>query len=296
MSTVDQRIQKMLKWCDKVAVKWKDGGMKRVAPKYKYNNKHCEKKGGFCRFCKPSRKRAYFCNSFLVAAVVHGLGFRKHGFARDCKKYRGGGTGGMIRRDYAPSVKAGTGFIVVPGISRKHPIFTNTKKQIREAEKILRPGDQLIIGKPNMCHCAIWYGNGLIAECAGDAGCCIRSAKFINRGQGRRIIRVYRFVGEKTKAEVKAVKKEVKKVKKAQTVQAKKTAATSKKYKVVARRGMNIRSGPSSKTKKVGYLKKGRTFTASKTKGSWAYSKANGGWICITSGCCKLVKQGGKKT
>lgn len=287
--TRQERIRNMLKWCDIVCVKWKDGGTKRVAPKYKYNNKHCEKKGGFCRFCKPSRKKAYFCNSFDIAAVVHGLGFRKHGFARDCRTYRGGGTGGMMRRCFDPSVKAGTGWTIVPGISKKHPIYTNTKAQIRAANEKLKPGDILIIGKPGICHCAIWYGDGLVAECAGDAGCCIRSAKFINRGQGRRIVKVYRFVGEKTRSEVKKVKQEVKVTKKKQDAALKQQKKTAAKYKVVAKRGMNIRSGASSKYRKVGYLKKGKTFAASKIKGSWAYSKKYGGWICITSGCCKKV-------
>lgn len=285
--TAEKRIQNMLAWIDKVCVKWKKGGTKRVAPKYKYNNRHCERKGGFCRFCKPSRKRAYFCNSYVIAAVVHGLRFTKHGFKRDCKQYRGGGTGGQMRRCFNPSVRAGTGWIVVPGISKKHPVYTNTKAQIREAEKKLKPGDVLIIGKPGICHTAIWYGNGLVTECAGDAGCCTRSAKYINRGQGRRIVKVYRFAGPKTKTEVKAAKKAVKDTKKEQTAAAKKQ--TTIKYKVVAKKGMNIRSGASKKYRKVGYLKRGRTFKATKVKGSWAYSKALGGWICVTSGCCKKI-------
>jgi len=280
-------INNMLKWCDKVAVKWKDGGTKRVAPKYKYNNKHCERKGGFCKFCKPSRKKAYFCNSYVIAAVVHGLGFKKHGFKRDCKQYRGGGTGGQMRRCFNPSVKAGTGWTVVPGISKKHPIYTNTKAQIREAEEKLKPGDVLIIGKPGICHTAIWYGNGLVTECAGDAGCCTRSAKFINRGQGRRIVKVYRFTKAKDKQEIKNTKKKAKAAKKAQDASAKKSAVA--RYKVVARKGMNVRSGASTKYRRVGYIKKGKRFTATKVKGNWAYSKHYGGWICVTSGCCKKL-------
>jgi hypothetical protein len=204
MKVLEQRINNMMKWCDSVAVKWTNNGTKKVTPKYKYNNKNCSKKGGYCRFCNPSRKKAYFCNSYVIAACLHGLGFKLHGFKNDCKKWRGGGTGGQMRRDFNPSVKAGTGWTVVSGITESRPIFCNTNSQINAANSRLKRGDVLIIArtdnkkkKPRICHTAIWYGNGMVTECAGDAGCCTRTAKKLDRGQGRCIVKVYRFVGTK---------------------------------------------------------------------------------------------------
>lgn len=192
---VDKRIEHMLKWCDSVAVTWGDGGTKRKTPIYKYNNHNCTKNGGYCRFCKPSRKKAFFCNSAVIAAYVHGYGLNDANFKKDCKKWQGGGCGGQMRRDFNPAVKKGT-FEVVKGISKSKPIYTRTAAEIKAAEKILKPGDVLMIGRPGICHTAIWFGNGLIFEAAGDAGTVIRTAKKIDRGQGRRIVKVYRKTGQ----------------------------------------------------------------------------------------------------
>lgn len=224
MNDVNKRIQNMLRWCDKIAVKWKNRGTKKVSPIYKYNNHNCSKKGGFCRFCKSSRKKAYFCNSYINAALVHGFKINDKNFLNDCLIYHGGGCGGQMRRTLNPAVKKGT-MEIVKGISKKQAIFCNTKKQIEKAEEKLRPGDIIFVAREHkskedakavICHVLMWYGNGLITECAGDAGCCIRSAKFIKRGkQNRRIVKVYRLTGQsdpKNSRGEKSTKKSDKKV------------------------------------------------------------------------------------
>ena len=204
MNDVDKKMQKMIAWCDKVGVKWKDGGTKKVAPVYKYNNHNCTKNGGYCHFCKRYRKKAFFCNSAIIAAYVHGYGIKDENFIKDCLLWKGGGCGGQMRRDFNPAVKKGT-FEVVKEISKSKPIFTRTAAEVKKAEKILKPGDVLMIArsskngddpKASICHTAMWYGNGLIFEAAGDAGTCIRTAKKIDRGQNRRIVKVYRKTGQ----------------------------------------------------------------------------------------------------
>lgn len=204
MNKVDKRIQSMLDWCDKIAVKWKKNGTKKVTPIYKYNNHNCTKNGGYCHICKPRRKKAFFCNSAIIAAWVHGYKIEDKNFKNDCLLWKGGGCGGQMRRDFNPAVKKGE-FVVLKEVSKSKPIFCNTATDIRRANKILRPGDVLMIArskkvgidpKASMCHTAMWYGNGLIFECAGDAGTCIRTAKKIDRGQNRRIVKVYRKTGQ----------------------------------------------------------------------------------------------------
>lgn len=272
MTDVDKRIQNMIAWCDLVAVKWKDGGTKKVPPRYKYNNHNCTRNGGYCKFCKPSRKKAYFCNSYVIAALVHGFGLKDKNFLADCKLWKGHGCGGMMRRDFNPAVKKGI-FEVVKGISKKHPIYCNTKAEIQAAEEILRPMDVLIIGrgkKHKICHTAIWYGNGLITECAGDAGCCTRTAKKIDRGQGRCIVKVYRKTGQ---SEFTPIKK------------------SKKLYKVINKKGMNIRSGPGIKYKKVGHIAHGAKVGISKTSGRWGYIPALSGWVCIKGKTKRYLKK-----
>ena len=73
---------------------------------------------------------------------------------------------------------------------------------------------------------------------------------------------------------------------KKETTTAKSTASTkiNRKYKVVEKAGMNVRSGPSTKYKRVNAVAYGKTFTATKKSGNWVYSKYYGGWICIKAG------------
>ena len=73
---------------------------------------------------------------------------------------------------------------------------------------------------------------------------------------------------------------------KKKTTTAKSTASTkiNRKYKVVEKAGMNVRSGPSTKYKRVNAVAYGKTFTATKKSGNWVYSKYYGGWICIKAG------------
>ena len=76
MNDVDKKMRKMIVWCDKVGVKWKDGGTKKVAPVYKYNNHNCTKNGGYCHFCKRSRKKALHSStdsSFKIASYSRSL-------------------------------------------------------------------------------------------------------------------------------------------------------------------------------------------------------------------------------
>lgn len=58
----------------------------------------------------------------------------------------------------------------------------------------------------------------------------------------------------------------------------------NRKYKVIEKAGMNVRSGPSTKYKRVNGVAYGKTFTATKKSGNWVYSKYYGGWICIKAG------------
>ena len=64
----------------------------------------------------------------------------------------------------------------------------------------------------------------------------------------------------------------------------------NKKYKVVPKCGMNVRSKPSVKGKRVNGIPYGKTFKATKRLGNWVYSSYYKGWVCIKEGSDVYLK------
>ena len=65
----------------------------------------------------------------------------------------------------------------------------------------------------------------------------------------------------------------------------------NKRFKVVAKIGMNVREKPTTSSKKVGAINYGNTFKATKKSGNWVYSTYYKGWVCIKQGNSIYLKE-----
>lgn len=54
-----------------------------------------------------------------------------------------------------------------------------------------------------------------------------------------------------------------------------------RKYKITAKEGLNIRSGPTIKHDKVGFIEYNKKVDATKKSGNWVYIPKKSGWICL---------------
>ena len=84
------------------------------------------------------------------------------------------------------------------------------------------------------------------------------------------------FIAPKFDNGAKATKTEVKKIQGYIKI--------NKKYKVLPKCGMNVRSNPSVKSKRVNGIPYGKTFKATKRLNNWVYSSYYRGWVCMKEG------------
>lgn len=63
-----------------------------------------------------------------------------------------------------------------------------------------------------------------------------------------------------------------------------KNAVINQKYEVVAKNGLRVRDGYTTKAKILKVLKRGTKVTASKRKGDWVYIPSQRGWMCVKYG------------